>query len=171
MQNCKLSLSLSLSLSLCVLIDITVFLHVFWQPFVFPNPIGFDCLRIVMEILICIVIPELWLFHYYTHRCGFGFVLLFLFIYPLRTTTAGGKCQKDFFPIECFIRKQPSFISLQHSTVKIGLSEQHCPKYCGSVLCNKLRTWRPGLSVYSLSCCTYSILLDRSSSQKMGPNS
>ena len=99
MRNCKLSLFLSL----CLLIDITVFLHVFWQPFVFPNPIGFDCLRIVMEILICIVITELWLFHYYTHRCGFGLVLLFLFIFPLRTTT-GENVKKISSPLNVLSR-------------------------------------------------------------------
>ena len=64
-----------------------------------------------------------------------------------------GKCQKDFFPIECFIQKQPSFISLQHSTAKIGLSEQHCPKYCRSVLCNKLRnTWHGDQACQSTTC-------------------
>ena len=45
------------------------------------------------------------------------------------------------------------FISLQHSTAKIGLSEQYCPKYCGSVLCNKLRnTWHGDQGCQSTAC-------------------
>ena len=33
-------------------------LMLFWQPFVFPNPIGFDQFINIMEILICTVVVQ-----------------------------------------------------------------------------------------------------------------